>query len=675
MILDKHAPLKTRVITLRPHAPWYNDELREMKQERRRMEHRWRTHGLDADKAAYRGLREKYNRCLYQTKTQYYSKMISNKANNPKDLFQVVDSLVNGKQANPPLPEHTSTDELSNRFADYFTDKIDCIRLNLTNRKSSSATLEAVHETAPSWTTFANIPTEEVTKVILASPSKCCSLDPIPTWLLKDCLPVLSPTITDIINDSLSAGTVPSAMKDASITPILKKNKLDQNELKNYRPISNLSFLSKTQERIVAKQLNDYMSANNIHEPFQSAYREHHSVETALIRVQNDILMSIDKGNAVLLVLLDLSAAFDTVNHETLIRRLQNIGIGGSVLNWFRSYLTDRFQKVTIAGNSSSKRPLNHGVPQGSVLGPKLFSIYMLPLAKIIKRHNLSGHYYADDTQIYISFHPSSNLVDVEAKVDACCSEVRDWMTQNMLQLNEGKTDVILFGTKHSLRTIGNASVHIGTSTITSNDSVRNLGCTQDSQLKLDQHVNNICRSAYYHLRNIHKIRRYLPLDVTEQLIHSFVTSRIDFCNSLLAGIKRCHLKKIQRVQNAAARCIMYIGRRENMTPYLHALHWLPVEDRIHYKVMLLTFKSLHDLAPSYLKELLRPYSDTSRRNELGLLVVPRTRHAEAGDRAFEHVAPVLWNTLPLELRTETDINSFKKLLKTFLFKNAFPNF
>ena len=676
--LDKHAPVRTRIITLRPHAPWYHDQLRASKQERRRLEHRWRMTGLDTDKEAYKEQRDIYNRLLNETKTQYYSNLVAEKSKNPKDLFQLVDALIHGKQTAPTLPEHTSLDELSNRFADYFTDKIESIRLNLSNRRFNSPTSipsETAQEIASTWTEFARVSAEEVTRVIQKSPSKSCSLDPIPTWLLKACLPALCETITDIINDSLTSGTVPDTMKDATVLPILKKASLNQNELKHYRPISNLPFVSKTLERIVANQLNLYMTENHLHEQFQSAYRQHYSVETALIRVQNDILRSIDRGDVVLLILLDLSAAFDTVDHHTLIARLKSFGIGGRVLEWFQSYLEDRHQSVTISKHSSSRRQLNQGLPQGSVLGPVLFSLYMSPLARIIERHNLSGHFYADDTQLYFAFPPSSTLADIEAKANACCSEIRAWMTQNMLQLNESKTNVILFGTKNTLGTLERPSINIGDAVISSSHFVRNLGCVQDSELKLDLHVNQICRSAYHHLRNINKIRRYLPLDVTEQLVHSFVTSRIDFCNALLIGIKKTHLQKLQRVQNAAVRCILYLNYRDHITPYLHALHWLPVEYRIHFKVLLLTFKSLHDLAPSYLTSLLRRNIalESSRQNSAGLLFIPRSRLVSAGDRAFEHAAPALWNSLPLILRTECNLNVFKRGLKTFLFKKAYP--
>ena len=203
---------------------------------------------------------------------------------------------------------------------------------------------------------------------------------------------------------SLIEGIVPSSMKSAVIKPLLKKENLDCNILKNYRPVSNLTFLSKVLERVVAKQLKEYMSNNNLQEPFQSAYKQYHSTESALLMVHNDILCAMENQGVTLLVLLDLSSAFDTIDHPVLLSRLQHhLGINGTILAWFESYLSDRTQCVHINGKSSAPQPLQYGVPQGSVLGPLLFSIYILPLGDIIRRHGMKLHIYADDTQVYVS--------------------------------------------------------------------------------------------------------------------------------------------------------------------------------------------------------------------------------------------------------------------------------
>ena len=207
---------------------------------------------------------------------------------------------------------------------------------------------------------------------------------------------------------SLVSGLLPSSLKNAVLTPLLKKPNLDHEVLSNFRPISNLKVISNVIEKVVAVRLQAYLDSYQPTEPLQSTYKSFHSCETALVRVQNDILLAIDNRHCVMFLLLDLTAAFDTVDHEILLKRLNSkFSICGTALEWFRSYLTNRTQVVLIDGRKSSSEC---GVLQGSVLGPIFYLLYTAPLANILRFHDLQFHFYADDTQLYISFSVSDDL-------------------------------------------------------------------------------------------------------------------------------------------------------------------------------------------------------------------------------------------------------------------------
>ncbi|KAM7366739.1 hypothetical protein PAMP_014689 [Pampus punctatissimus] len=671
--LDSIAPLKKKIVKQRRLAPWYSQHTRKLKQEARKSERKWRATRLEDFRLAWQDNLTIYRKALRNARTAYYSSLIEENKNNPRFLFSTVARLTeNHSSIEPSIPLGLT----SNDFMRFFNDKIITIRDKIhhllpstgADLNSDIASLEIVIKPDIYLDCFSPINLQQMTSIISSSKPSTCLLDPIPTSLLKDVLPLVSPSFLNMINLSLLSGYVPQSFKIAVIKPLLKKTTLDQEILANYRPISNLPFLSKVLEKAVANQLCDFLHTNSLFEEFQSGFRVNHSTETALVRVTNDLLMASDKGLISVLVLLDLSAAFDTIDHQILLQRLEyQIGIKGTALGWFKSYFLDRSQFVYVNDESSMQTKVSHGVPQGSVLGPLLFSLYMLPLGNIIRNHLINFHCYADDTQLYLSIKP--DVTNHLTKLQTCIKDIKYWMTHNFLMLNSDKTEVLVIGPKH-LRDL----VALDGITLASSSTVKNLGVVFDQDLSFNDHIKQISRTAFFHLRNIAKIRRIIPQADAEKLVHAFVTSRLDYCNSLLSGCSNKSLRSLQMIQNAAARVLTGTKIRDHISPILASLHWLPVKSRIEFKILLLTYKALHGQAPSYLKELIIPYfpSRTLRSQDAGFLVVPIVSKSRLGARAFSYQAPLLWNKLPLCVREADTVNIFKSRLKTFLFDKAY---
>ena len=377
------------------------------KRQRRKAERKWRASKAHIDLLSYRTMRNRVTFLSNKARSDYYTNFIIENSADQRRLFRASKSLLNLSKGSC-LPLSTNDYQMANDFGKFFAQKIADIRSAITNQICLPVTINATSSvTVSCFSEFDLLSESEVFDLITASSKKSCPLDPIPTKLLTEYVDVLLPPITKIINLSLDSGHFPRTWKYALVRPLLKKDGLPP-VFKNFRPVSNLAFISKLVETVVAKQLRHYLNCNNLFPVFQSAYQQNHSTETALIKVMNDILLNMNNQRVTLLILLDLSAAFDTVDHDTMLRRLEySFGIQGKALSWFASYLSGRTQRVMINESLSKPFKLECGVPQGSCLGPLLFTLYTSELFEIIKYHLPMIHCYADDSQVYISFSPN----------------------------------------------------------------------------------------------------------------------------------------------------------------------------------------------------------------------------------------------------------------------------
>jgi hypothetical protein len=644
-----------------------------MKVKTRKLERIYRANPSPDSKSAWQS-QFRRQRLLFQSKyNNYWKFVIKSNAGNSKSLWNKLRCLLQ-----VPVDDVSSQVHTADEFADYFVEKVNNIRNSTAQTPLPTIDTRLVFD---ELSEFSPVTATEVADLLRRTPNKQSSVDPIPTWLLRRLGPVISQSIADMCNTSFRQHTFPSLHKTAVVRPLLKKSTLDPSALASFRPISNLSVISKTIERLVNNRLSFHMDSNNLLPSTQSGYRQHHSTETSLVRIHNDIISAIDHGQVAALVLLDLSAAFDTVDHAVLLNVLQQrFGITASALDWMTSYLHNRAQIIQLGSTKSSSHNLDCGVPQGSVLGPKQFVAYVEDVNKVFSNHEILYHGYADDMQ-GLKRCSLSEVPTVTATYKNTLNDVHEWCSSRRLQLNAMKTELIWFGSAsnmHHLDTTDCSIIVDNVATIEPTHVVRDLGFYFDSELTMRPHILNVTRSCFYHLRRLRSIRRHLGRDITHQLVCSFVLSRLDYCNALFAALPNSTIAPLQRVQNAAARLILGLKQSDHITPALKELHWLPIRQRILYKLSILVYKSLHHEAPHYLTELFNYISDNAAKSSLrsanyNQLDIPRTR-LKFGERSLSVAGARQWNSLPSHIRTANDFKLFKSLLKTHLFKSAFNN-
>ena len=301
-------------------------------------------------------------------------------------------------------------------------------------------------------------------------------------------------------------------------------------------------------------------------------------------------------------------------------------------------------------------------------------------MIEIARRHGLGVHSYADDTQLYLHT-PATSLAEQSANITTCINEINSWMTSNRLKLNTDKTQFLCAGTRQQLAKVTVNSVFLDGVNIELSEEVTLLGVVVDREVTFAAHIKRLAGRCFYQLRQLRTIRRTLTLDAAKTLVHAFITSRLDYCNSVLSGVADAHLKRLQLVLNAAARLIVRKRKFDRITATLRDdLHWLPIIERIDYKTCLLIYKCIHQSAPDYLNQLCTPLASIEGRQRgrsaaHGDLDIPRTTTKTYGPRSFAVAGPTIWNTLSSDIRErQLTIDQFRNGLKTALFRRAYTH-
>ena len=673
-VLNRHAPFtykRTRSFSL----PWLNSSIKKNMYVRDYHKKQFIKHKSQYHWKLYQTARNKINIEIRKSKSKYYQQKIEEcEKTNPKATWRLINSLTGTSYKSNYVTEIeldngsvVSGSDLSEAFNDYFIN----IGPKLAAESTSNSTNDVdkylkISKLNLPFFNFGNLSTENVLSTLKhLQTSKSTGLDNIPAKMLKIAAHVLAPSLTYIFNVSLSTGIFVDDWKDARVNPIYKEG--SRRNIGNYRPISILPIISKVFEKEVFRQLYEYFNENSLLSKFQSGFRPGYSTLSALIQMCDSWFENMDNGKLTGVVFLDIRKAFDSIDHEILLKKLKFYGVVGTEYDWFQSYLTNRYQQTFLNGFLSKKKKIICGIPQGSILGPLLFLIYINDLPNYLE--STVPCLYADDTQVFASSQDTSELAD---KLNSDLVNIMDWLTVNKLQSHAKKTKFMLVGSAYNL-SISNdvtSSIMINNNIIESVRSQKCLGVDLDNRLAFDIYIENICRKICSGIGVIRRIKPFVPLRSLRMLYKALIQPYFDYCSPLWDTCGKVLKDKLQVVQNRAARILTGARFDTNSADVLESLQWTTLDVRRDRLKSVLLYKILNEQsAPSLRqafvknKDLNRDYDLRSNDNDLAL-PKPKTNFLK---RSFRYSAAKLWNSLPSEVKEASSLYQFKRSMSTML--------
>lgn len=647
-------PTKTVRITKRK-APWLTENIKLMMSLRDKAKTAFRRTKLPQHWNYYKQMRNLTTHAISNEKKAYFNYIVAN--NNSKQLWRELKLMNITTNKKHELPQTLENPEAINN---YFIDSIPKISAD----KTEIINYYSTNVICKSKFSFKLIGTEDLRNIILNL--KICSAGPdgLTALFIKLCCPYLLPILVNIVNSIILQGKFPSAWKKAMVTPVPKV--ATPNTFAELRPISVLSVLSKLMEKVMEMQLREHLDKYNILPPTQSGFRPGYSCSTALLNITDDIFQASDEGNSTALALLDFSKAFDTIDHEILIEILRSSGANGEAASLLSSYLEGRSQQVRLKGVISTSRAVSTGVPQGSILGPLLFTIYTSQFYRFIKYSKI--HMYADDTQIYHSFSLKDAQIAKE-RFNNDLQSLAELSSKHALLLNPSKSVLLLFGKKQdSLLLKTSFNITINDTPLKVSDSAKNLGVILDPLLRFRQHTQKNVQNAYNALRLLFPHRHHLHAKVKKSLCDALVLSRFTYCSPVYSPcLDQDHINRIQRVQNSCIRFIYGIRKFQHISHKFSELGWLKMKDRFKVHTLCLYHKILTFKSPPYLYNKITFRSDVHNVNvRFRGLITPPIHKTCLYERSFRYNIALLYNDLPIEMKS-FKLFKFKKEIKDIL--------
>ena len=611
-VIDKHAPFRTFRVT-RPAAPWLTPEIKELMDDRDKYKNKFNKDKRPETEILFKDLRNKVTHAIRQQKIKCFNEKINTKFKDPKHFHQALKnfSVVESKMNNSDCIINPTA--LNNAFLKNNNAKVNGTEI-------TEEVGEILKKSKESVFSFSEVTVSEVLKVVRTVKSNACGVDGISAFFLKLGIEQSVYAFTDIINDCIKFNKFPERWKKALVKPLPKVT--NPTVATDYRPISLLPAFSKIVEKLIAKQMIDYLKRTGYLDNLQSAYKQSHSTITALLNVTGDIYEALENSELTFLVLLDYSKAFDCANHRLILAKLQAAGFKNDSLSWIKSYLTGRSQKVFTGLQESGWESVVNGVPQGSVLGPLLFTILVSDISDVIKRGKY--HLYADDTQLYYSCKVEQANATI-AKINSDLENIYNYSKRNCLKLNAGKSKFIVIGSRPNLKKLKSVVLHdikLGPDTIERESAVKNLGIVFDETMSWGKHVNLITAKAYGKLRQAYRFKNFLSTQAKWNLSETYILSQFNYGDIILQGMNSQLQNKIQMMQNNCLRYSFGLRKYDHVSVIRKSKKILCMQDRRTLHCLTLMCKITKKLAPIYLCNRISYHSElhnynTRRKNDL----------------------------------------------------------
>ncbi len=648
---------------------WFSVDLKKIYDQKNTLYKKWSISRSYSDKEIYLKCKKEYQKHCKQAKIAYYKNLFNKSVNSTKDVWKNLMSIVSTKNSkctsNNNIDKivyenvvHENSHDIANAINKYFCSVGECLSNSILSTKSCFT--DYLDSPLPNSIFVEDITCYELSKYISElQVGKACGDDGLSVQLIKDNQQYLLNPLVYIFNMSLSTGIVPTKMKLAKVIPLYKDG--DITLPSNYRPISLLNIFSKLLEKIVYNRLYNFFTKEHVIYKYQFGFRANHSTSLSLLEVADMCYSELDKNNYVLGLFVDLRKAFDTVNHDILLAKLYNYGIRGVMYNWLCDYLSNRRQYTTVNGNNSDIHFINCGVPQGSVLGPLLFLIYVNDIQRALPNSN--PKLFADDTNIFVV---GKSLNEVELKANECLNQLQMWCSANKLTINFDKTCYTVFTPKNNVK-LNSLSIYVGNKVIQYTNSCKYLGVIIDNKLNWIDHINSVYNKIVKFVSIFYKIRDLLPDQCRSMIYYSFVHSNLLYGIEVYGNTYYKNLSRLCLLNNKLIRILFDRSKDTHVSNLYNDLGTLPINLLHEYKLLCFVHKCIHhksllpDIFSNYFQSSNMLYRYSCRR-KFDLFI--KSVNSHYGEKCILFKGSSLWNKLPESVKTIINVASFKNTVK-----------